>query len=235
MTLTIYLQSFSRTCAKLMSTSTSLTRYRVSNEVFRDSFQMGNLHSIFLCKRNLGCHVKFSQPNGKGWVLKAGKSNRPNATRSLIDKEEDKLFKTGQFGAFSPEALQRAMWWFLSLHFGFRARDESRKLRWGDVELQQDPVQDGRELLVWINERGTKTPKGQENGHQRAFHPKIYAASTKRCPIKFYKVFRDHRPEEMNQPDSPFFLAVRTRQSSQKQRNMIHEGTTRKKSNRKIP
>ena len=31
-------------------------------------------------------------------------------------------------------ALQRTVWWFLSLHFGFRAIDESRKLRWGDVQ-----------------------------------------------------------------------------------------------------
>ena len=145
----------------------------------------------------------------KSLVQRAGKGNKPNATRSLTEEEEDKLFKSGQFGFSGPEALQRTMWWFLSLHFGFRARDESRKLRWGDVELQQDPVQDGREILVWINERGTKTRKGQENGHQRAFQPKIYATGTERCPIKFYKLFRDHRPEEMKQPDSPFFLAVR--------------------------
>ena len=59
------LAKFSRTCVKLMATSTSLTSYRVNNEAFRDSFPMGNLHSIFLCKRNLRCHVKFSQPNGK--------------------------------------------------------------------------------------------------------------------------------------------------------------------------
>ena len=111
------------------------------------------------------------------------------------------------------------MWWFLSLHFGFRARDESRKLLWGDVQLQQDPVQDCREVLVWINERGTKTRKGQENGHQRAFQPKIYATGTERCPIKFYKLFRDHRPEEMKQPDSPFFLAVR--QGSRRQKSEI--------------
>ena len=60
----------------------------------------------------------------KSLVLKAGKGNRPNATRSLTDEEEDKLFKRGQFGAFSPEALQRAMWWFLSLHFGFIESDD---------------------------------------------------------------------------------------------------------------
>ena len=42
-------------------------------------------------------------------------------------------------------------------HFAlaFGRKDESRKFRWGDVQLQQD--KDGKELLVWLAERGTKT------------------------------------------------------------------------------
>jgi hypothetical protein len=68
-----------------------------------------------------------------------------------MDDEENTLFITGQFGDSSPSALQRTMWWFLYMHFGFRARDESRKLRWGDVELQNDP-EDNREMLVWLAE-----------------------------------------------------------------------------------
>ena len=101
------------------------------------------------------------------------------------------------------------MWWILSLHFGFRAHDESRKLCWGDVSLQTDPIQDGREMLVWLNERGTKTRKGEENGHRRPFSSKAYATNTERYPVQFYKLFRSHRPDEMNEPDAPFFLAVR--------------------------
>jgi hypothetical protein len=97
------------------------------------------------------------------------------------------------------------MWWFLSMHFGFRARDESRKLRWSDVELQNDP-EDNREMLVWLAERGTKTRSGQEQGHQREFQPKLHATNSD--PVEFYKKFRSHRPVEMNKPDSPFYLAV---------------------------
>ena len=33
--------------------------------------------------------------------------------------------------------------------------------------------------------------------------------STERCSIKFYKLFRDHRPVEIKQPNSPLFLAFR--------------------------
>ena len=49
--------------------------------------------------------------------------------------------------------------------------DESRKLGWGDVHLQQQ--NDGQEVLVWLAERGTKIRHGQERGYQRAFQPKI--------------------------------------------------------------
>ena len=79
--------------------------------------------------------------------------------------------QAGEFGDSNPVALQRTVWWFLSLHFGFRARDESRKLRWGDVQLQQQ--NDGQEVLVWLAERGTKTRHGQERGHQRVFQRKF--------------------------------------------------------------
>ena len=62
-------------------------------------------------------------------VEKHAKGNRPQAARSITASEEDLLFTTNQFGDHDPEVLQRTVWWVLSLHFGFRARDESRKLR----------------------------------------------------------------------------------------------------------
>ena len=63
-------------------------------------------------------------------LVNSGKGNKPQATRALTDVEENKLFESGQFGDGSPGILQRAIWWLLSIHFGFRARDESRKLLW---------------------------------------------------------------------------------------------------------
>ena len=149
----------------------------------------------------------------KSLVHEHGKGNKPQAATALEDDEEDALFETGEFGDSNPVSLQRTVWWLLSLHFGFRARDESRKLRWGDVQLQED--KDGGEMLVWLAERGSKTRHGQEQGHRRAFQPKVYATKTERCPVKFYKTFKSHRPVEMNKPESPFYLAVRHNRSSQ--------------------
>lgn len=125
-------------------------------------------------------------------LVQAGKGNRPESTRAITTEEEDLLFSSGQFGDKDPEALQRALWWQISLHFGFRARDECRKLRWGDVQLQK--TNDGHEVLVCLGERGTKTRSGQEKGHQRAFQSKAYATNDERCPVMFYKEFKQHRP-----------------------------------------
>ena len=85
-------------------------------------------------------------------LVRQGKGNRPYATRELTEAEEDALFEiNGQFGVQDPKSLQRALWWFLSLHFGWRARDESCKLCWGDVGLANDPETDS-EYLVWKSE-----------------------------------------------------------------------------------
>ncbi|KAK2557412.1 hypothetical protein P5673_020529 [Acropora cervicornis] len=69
----------------------------------------------------------------KSLIHEHGKGNKPQAATALEDEEEDALFEIGEFGDSNPVSLQRTVWWLLSLHFGFRARDESRKLRWGDV------------------------------------------------------------------------------------------------------
>ena len=61
-------------------------------------------------------------------------------------------------------ALQRAVWWTMSLHFGFRARKETKKMEWGDVSVA---VVKGRETLIWLTERGTKTRTGANpQGHK---------------------------------------------------------------------
>ena len=141
----------------------------------------------------------------KSLIHEHSKGNKPQATTAFKDKDEDA----------HPVSLQRTVWSLLSLHFGFRAKDESRKLCWGDVQLQQD--KDDKEMLVWLSERETKTRHGQEKGHQRAFPPKIYATKSEQCPVKFYKTFKSHRPIEMNQPQSPFYLALRQNRASQDQ------------------
>ena len=121
---------------------------------------------------------------------------------------EDLLFRTGEFGAENPEALQRTVWWLFALHFGFRTQNESRKLNWGDIVPQTDN-ETGKEFLIWTSERGSKTRRG--NGDKRAFNPTTQATNNELCPVFYYKEFKSHRPEEMNSADSPFYLAINYR------------------------
>ena len=98
------------------------------------------------------------------------------------------------------------------MHFGFRARDGSRKLRLGNIVLENDPH--GGEVLVW--KAGSKTRHG-DGTHQRAFNPTAQATNNESCPVKLFKKFSAHRPEKMKHPDSPFFLAINHKRKPESQ------------------
>ena len=128
-----------------------------------------------------------------------GKGNRLQATHPLSDAEEDLMFEGGEFGDQDSEVLQRTVWLLLSLHLGFWACDESRKLEWGDVKLQIN-AETGNEKLVWTALRGSKCRNGKGPG--RPFCPIAQASNNAHCPVFFYKVFRSHRPTEMSNQES---------------------------------
>ena len=81
-------------------------------------------------------------------VVEHGKGNKPQAACELTEAEKDKLFECGEFGTSNSTILQRTLWWTIALHFGFRAHDESRRLKSGDVTLEKDPDMEN-EILVW--------------------------------------------------------------------------------------
>ena len=88
-----------------------------------------------------------------------GYGNKLNAARNLEDEEIDVLYSKGYFGKHDLWALQRTVWWVTGLHFGFRARDEARKPKWGDIAVVKEVH--GEERLVFKTERGTKTCTGE--------------------------------------------------------------------------
>ena len=48
-----------------------------------------------------------------------GLGNKPNATREITEEEMLSLFKKNYFGTASPDAVQRTLWWFVSINFCF--------------------------------------------------------------------------------------------------------------------
>ena len=139
-------------------------------------------------------------------IVSAGGGNKPCATRELTSTEEDTLFEEGYFSADNPVALTNVLWWLISLHFGFRARQESRQLKWGDIEHGVDT--NGREYLQWNVERHTKTRKGNTGETRHTFAPIVYATGTQCCLVQYFKIFRDRRPPTTLDESSPFYLQI---------------------------
>lgn len=138
-----------------------------------------------------------------------GKGRRPNKALGLDKDEMEKLWSQKQLGNHSPEALIRTIWFNNTIHFGWRARDEHRKVLFGDLQIRQEQDEEKREYVIWLTERGSKTRSGgKEFGAERYFDPRMYATGTGRCPVKYFKEYLARRPLEMTNPQDPFYLAV---------------------------
>ena len=95
------------------------------------------------------------------------------------------------------------------MHFGWRARDEHRKVLLGDLEIRQEEGGERREYIIWKTERGSKTRTGgKEFGAERYFSRRIFSTGGDRCPVKLFKTFLVRRPPDVMKPDSPLYLAV---------------------------
>ena len=117
------------------------------------------------------------------------------------------MWENGILGDDNPESLVRTCWLQTTMHFGWRGRNEQRKVCFGDLKLTSD-LEEDREYVEFCVERGTKTTHGLEGQHDRLFSPRMYATGTKRCPVSIFKKVIAHRPPEMMKPDDPFFLAT---------------------------
>ncbi|KAK3731923.1 hypothetical protein QZH41_000275 [Actinostola sp. cb2023] len=142
-------------------------------------------------------------------LRKSGKGNKPNATEALTSDDINRIFQEYGFGGHDPEVLSRTVWFFITLHFGHRARHEARQLKFGDIQLKKDQSTE-EEYLEWVTERESKTRHGDENEHHRVFQPKPYATGTcdHKCPVYCYKQFVYRHPEDAKCDESPFFLAI---------------------------
>ena len=143
-------------------------------------------------------------------LTSVGYRNKPNVARNLEDEEIDVIYSKGYFAKHEPWALQRTVQWVTDLDFGFRARDEARKLEWSDIAAVKEA--NGEERLVFKTKRGTKTRTGEKpHGSKRKFDPPTYATSTERCLVGLYRFFEAQCPKAMNEVGSPFYLTINAR------------------------
>ena len=74
-------------------------------------------------------------------LRRAGKGR--NKALGLTEEEVEKLWATNQLGSHSPVALLRTVWFNNTMHFGWRARDEHRRVQHGDLVLKREEGQSG--------------------------------------------------------------------------------------------
>ena len=80
--------------------------------------------------------------------------------------------------------------------FGKSTLIESRGLKWDDIFLDKDS-KTGKERLGFKGVHSSLEEPASETLH--------FAA------VKCYKMFQRHRPTEMNQPQRPFYLAIKSK------------------------
>ena len=125
---------------------------------------------------------------------------RPLSAKKVTDDLKNKRRKLDDCDEAA--MLQRQVAWDLLQLFRIR-KNETHRLKWGDVSLEKVPTT-GNERLV-LKGRWSSKPR-------QVFQPVAQASKdpgTSRCPVQTYKEFKRHRPEEMNELNSPFYLAVK--------------------------
>ncbi|XP_067030910.1 uncharacterized protein KIAA1958-like [Acropora muricata] len=130
----------------------------------------------------------------------SGKGNKPNASRSLTDSEVDELYRKGQLGSETPEAMLNTLWFNNCTHFGMRGAKEHRDLCWGDIQLKEDISAGEAIQFLEYTERQTKTRTGENRRNILPVKPRMYENKNKeRCPVQLYKAFAQRRPKEIIQ------------------------------------
>ena len=148
-------------------------------------------------------------------LRRAGKGQKPNKALGLSETQIQKLWDEKQLGCHTPQSLLRTVWFNNTMFFGWRARDEHHRVKYGDIKIKCEDGPEGREYVEWIIERGSKTRTGEpEFVPDRTFNPKMFATDGPRCPVKIFKEYLARRPPEMASADSPLYLASIVKPSS---------------------
>lgn len=141
-------------------------------------------------------------------LRRLGKGQRPNKAMGLTDNQIQKLWQEKQLGTCSSQTLLRTVWFNNTLYFGWRARDEHHRVKFGDFQVKQEDGPEKKTYVEWVTERGSKTRTGEhEFVPNRPFNPKMYATGGPRCPVYIFQEYTRRRPVDMNYPDAPFYLA----------------------------
>ena len=138
-------------------------------------------------------------------MLKAqGKGKGPNKAEALSIDEEEILWTT-QMQLDNPQGLINAIWYTVNKICGDLNNDAKRRIKWGDVAVKWDVVQQRRYLE--FKKRSTDT-----DANDTIEDPIIIWESPTRpdrCPVNIYMEYYKHRPKSFLTDESPFFACIK--------------------------
>ncbi|XP_044165281.1 uncharacterized protein KIAA1958-like [Acropora millepora] len=137
----------------------------------------------------------------------------PIVHKQPITKEQvQQLFKTGQLGECDtqdPAQLLRTTWFYITLYFGKRGRENQRKLTKEMLSLQSTP--EGRQFYELKNLLGSKNHQGGLHDNNDESDGKMFAVpNSLRCPVKTVQNYLYHLNPELE------ILFQRPREASSK-------------------
>jgi len=192
-----------------------------NGEEYEPSSLRGFLQSVDRFLRKNGC--AFSLLNDKEFCelqdifkkkqkqLKAiGKGNKPNSADALSDEEIEEFHRVSVLGNNTPRALLNTVWMNNCIYFGMRPGQEQGDLCWGDLELKTNA--NVLRYVKFSTNHQTKTRTGENPKNVRESEPKMFENRDKpeSCPVTTYLAYKQQRPPEMMDDNSPFYLAINT-------------------------
>ena len=93
-------------------------------------------------------------------LRRSGKGQKANKAQGLSETQIQKLWDEKQLGCHTPQSLVRTIWFYNTLFFGWRARDEHHRVKFGDIQIKREDGPQRREHVEWTTERGSKTRVG---------------------------------------------------------------------------
>ncbi|XP_067656704.1 uncharacterized protein [Haliotis asinina] len=143
---------------------------------------------------------KASRDFIKSKLEEMGKYVKSQRHIPVDDSDIEQLFRSSQFGVHCPEAILNSMWFLNSKYFAVRRPLDHFNMKWGDISLKTS--NDGRQYV--------------ERRINDTFSLKVFAKPQcpNRCFVNIYKQYFYRRPQETLDMDSPFYLSVCRRGTS---------------------
>ena len=139
-------------------------------------------------RRSLDLSMKLSREDGADDIKKRAQVIEP--------EHEEQLWEKNILGSDNPKQLVNTMIFLIGKNFGFRGRDEHRRLQLNNLTKHFDEIS-VRHYLLYV-ENISKTSKGGLHDHRK--EPKTSRAydnqkNSERCIVHLYDKYLSHRPD----------------------------------------